>query len=289
MLLNLLALFANSCAVLDSDNPLLTKRRAALRKQLNVNVAHTLKHNAKRDLFSNYRKNSQSVWSKGWAQKLNLSGVAWNGAKAGVLVTPQHVLMATHHQRRAGEKLVFHDLEGAAHARKLIKIIELPGELDPDISVGLLNKAVPVTPYRVLSPRTLLHHYDADLKGCYALFTHANRRLSVVEIAGLAFRRVLFRQSKTVPKEFKEKIVRGDSGHPIFLLLQDELALLSMHSFGGNGAGPFLSESQNFSEINQAIAALGGPWSLQTRSLPLLQSARAQQVNKPKSHGLLGR
>jgi len=280
-LLALTAVLLCSCAAINdlSGGGAGKNGDALLRKSINDNTARTLSRYGSRKLFKKYSSKGSSRWSPRWAGEINFTGVAWNGKQAGVLISPQHVLMATHHQRRKGSLLVFHDSAGSAHRRELTDVIELPGNLDPDISVGLLNKPVPVQYYSVLAPVSILRDYSRDLKKCYIILSHADRKASVAEVAGLAWRRILLRHSKSVPKVFQQKIVKGDSGHPIFILLNNELVLVSMHCFGGNGAGPFLSEQENFSQINQAMKLLGGNYQLQTARLPFFYG-KAKQKNR---------
>ena len=54
------------------------------------------------------------------------------------------------------------------------------------------------------------------------------------------------------------RLIVGDSGNPSFLLLNGEPVLVEMHTVGGFGAGPFLSDPGNFAAINRMMRELGG-------------------------------
>jgi hypothetical protein len=59
---------------------------------------------------------------------------------------------------------------------------------------------------------------------------------------------------------FYQAKVSGDSGQPAFIILNGQLVLLTVYSYGGAGSGWFLTPC--LSQINSAMAALGGGYSL---------------------------
>ena len=64
---------------------------------------------------------------------------------------------------------------------------------------------------------------------------------------------------------FYEAKVSGDSGQPAFIVLNGQLVLLTVYSYGGAGSGWFITPC--LSQINSAMAALGGGYGLTTMDL----------------------
>jgi len=213
-----------------------------------------------KEIFRSYHPSRVSPWAPNWTSRVDLSGVAWDTRRAGVLVSPQHVLFSDHHQRAIGETLVFHDRYGRPYHRKLARKMSLPGKLDPDVTVGLLDRTIPIPFYRVLPPS---NDWQLYLKGATALITDSERHLFLAQAGGVAWRRIVFRGAVDgLPPYYYEQLVKGDSGHPSFLLVKGEPVLLSTHTFGGSGSGPFFSEPRNFYEINSAMRQLGSHFQL---------------------------
>lgn len=215
-------------------------------------------------LFDIYATDNDAAWSRARVAKLDFSGVAWDNVRTCTLISPRHILMAQHYQRPEGAPVIFHDAKGRRIARQILKKQELPGGLDPDICVGLLDEDVPAKFYRVLPPRS---DYSSILPGTLACVSNQNRELLVRRIELLSGRRLAFRNAESYPKSHAAPLVVGDSGNPSFLIVSDEPVLLGTMTFGGPGAGPFLSDPSNFQRINEAMLALGGGYQLSSISL----------------------
>jgi hypothetical protein len=203
----------------------------------------------KHAVFSAYNRKSKVKWAGGALRAVDLSGVGWDEQRSVTLISPRHVIMAAHYPRRVGAMVVLHDQEGERHERFVIRI-EAGGR---DFAVGLLNRPVPVTHYRVLAPRP---DYDALLRGVPVLVTNCRRYVMVHQVAGVGGGVIRF--GPTDLPGVAGKLIVGDSGNPSFLLVNGEPVLVETHTTGGFGSGPFLSDPANFAEINRLMRALGG-------------------------------
>ncbi len=196
-------------------------------------------------VFDTYNPYSDSEWSRfGWTNKVYLSGVAFDDLRAGTLISPRHVLMATHFPRDIGDTMVFHDRSGQRVARTLIDRQSVPGGINPDITVGLLDADVALDFYRVLPPRNDWNTYLAET---LVTATDQEPKLLVKKIsyAGNGSNPyVFFANSTDVNAFYDEVLVGGDSGNPTFVLLRGEPVLIETHTFGGEGTGPFFLQLQ---------------------------------------------
>ena len=201
-------------------------------------------------VFSAYNKKSNVKWSGGVLRGIDLSGVAWDEKRSATLISPRHVIMAAHYPRRVGAMVVLHDRKGERHERFVTGITTGPN----DIAVGLLNRPVDeVKHYRVLAPRP---DYATLLKGAPVLVTNYRRYVMVHEVAAVSGGSM--RLGPTDIPGVAGRLIVGDSGNPSFLLLNGEPVLVEMHTVGGFGAGPFLSDPGNFAAINRMMRELGG-------------------------------
>lgn len=200
--------------------------------------------------FRHYSANGPATWSRGAVGEIDLSGVAFDSNQTATLVTPRHVLMARHYQRKVGARLVFHDRSGKLHEAFLVAVRSGP----TDIAVGQLDRPLPIRPYRVLSSRS---DYGSLLEGVPVIVTNRQRLVfchAVTSITGQGWIRL---GPSRIPG-VAGRLVVGDSGNPGFLLVDGEPILVETHTTGGFGGGPFFSDPQNFAAINRLIGQLGG-------------------------------
>lgn len=199
--------------------------------------------------FTRYDPKGKATWAKGAVGTIDLSGVSFDNPRTATLITPRHVLMAKHYRRKAGARLVFHDRSGRRHEARLVAVKWAA----VDLAVGQLDRALPLRPYRVLSPRS---DYGSLLQGVPVLVTNRQRLVFCHQIAVITKGWVRLDRSE-VPGVAGNLIV-GDSGNPSFLLIRGEPILLETHTVGGFGGGPFVSNPATFAAINRLIAQLGG-------------------------------
>lgn len=216
-----------------------------------------------KQIFDSYDPTSDALWSRfGWTNKVDLSGVPFNSGNAGVLISPRHILMATHAARAIGTDVVFHDRSGHQVTRTLIDRESVPGGLNPDITVGLLSADVASKFYRVLPPR---NDWGTYLLNGLALATDQEPKLLVKNIAfvgGATNPYISFSNSPDVDDFYDEILIPGDSGNPSFIMVRGEPVAIETHTFGGAGTGPFFSTVANFTAINSIMSTLGGGYQL---------------------------
>lgn len=215
-------------------------------------------------IYSSYSSTGNSTWAtSSWTGQVDFSGVAFDDSRTATLISPRHILMAQHYQRNVGSTVVFHGNDGVIHTATLIAKQSIPGGLNPDITVGLLDVDVPVTYYKVLPPQT---NWGSSLQSALVVSTHHTRNASIREVFSTSGLRIVFRQSSVVPTSYYAPAVSGNSGNPSFLLINGEPVLISTFTYGGGGSGPFFSEPSNFNAINSIMTSLGGGYQLETKT-----------------------
>lgn len=204
-------------------------------------------------VFASYNPDGPSSWGRNFTRRLNFTGVGWNDNRTVTLVSPVHVVMAGHHQLPVGSTAVFHGRDSKPYHRKIEAIENIQGI---DIAVGKLDSPLPsiVFPYRVLPPSASY----ATLAGCLAVVTDQNRRAFIHEVSEVRGDGLVLAYSSRVPAHLKKTLIGGDSGNPSFLLVGGELVLVSTHTYGGPGIGPFYSSPRVFAAVNIAMTRLGG-------------------------------
>lgn len=200
--------------------------------------------------LSTYVRNL-SCWCYDLAQEMTCIS-PWNSSAsfpggatgAGVLVTPRHVLMAAHFPLSAGNimRFVTQDnqnvhrtiVETLTHPMYNINIQQLPQW--PDVTIGLLDSDVPntITPCSILSsnfvdylsnkssfyfgvPSTGVLYTDQEEKALVADFHNTNKVYCTYQTP-----------TNTIKLSAYESLIGGDSGNPIFLIVNNKLALLGV-------------------------------------------------------------
>ena len=215
---------------------------------------------ADKALFLKYHKDGTAHWSPNWASRLDFTGIAWDSPRAGVLIHPSYVLFASHFQRRVGETLVFHDRHGHPHRRRLSKKKTIHRIGSPDVTVGQLDRPVPnsITHYSILPPG-----YDYRLlNGAKFLITDKERRVHIFRVNRVhqsGFEQIGGRKGfeANMHPNWHKRLVAGDSGHPAFLIINEQLVLLSTLRGGGWASqGPFYGGPNLQKSIIEAIASM---------------------------------
>lgn len=236
-------------------------------------------------LFASYRKKGVSQWSQNWTRRIDFSGVSWSQRQAGTAITPRHIVLAAHYQIGPGKVITFHERSGAVHSRVVEKAIAFRGQKVPiekrsDIAVALLDKPLPPTikTYRLLPPR---EDYGQTLEGCPVLVTEQNRRVFIHRISRSSGKFLSFRKHSEFPEELYKSLIKGDSGHPSFLLVGGEPVLVETHTGGGGGSGPFYSSPAYFEALKEAVAELDPTYQIQTVPLDPQLAPAPPEKKKP--------
>ena len=201
-------------------------------------------------LFHYYRANGKSKWRDNWTAALDLTGVSWNDACTGTLISPSHVIMATHFKHPPDEPLVFHDKNGNPHKRFVVAVHDIRNVRD--VSVGKLDHPLPkeIKFYRLAAPRNVWI-------GKPVLVTDQTRTLGVHRVAAISRKTLRMKFVDGMHPVYRRTLVRGDSGHPSFICENGRLTLLETHTTGGPGAGPYYGDPAVKAAVYAAMADLG--------------------------------
>ena len=209
-------------------------------------------------IFKTYSATGDSVMNDTWTRKFDASGISFNDTKTCTLVTPQHVVMAAHYQRKIPGAVILHDRNGKQIMRVLVATRNVTG----DCAVGLLNQPVPAgfKIYPLLTPEPNL---GERLKGEFVLVTDQKKRVFVHEVRGVSkiangYSSIFFKYDASKKIGYGKILISGDSGNPSFVMVNGEPVLIETHHTGGAGAGPFYGDADLQVKLRAAIQSLGG-------------------------------
>lgn len=214
------------------------------------------------NIFANGVRNIQC-----WGASLDLTAFCTTN-KAGVLVSPRHVLFVTHWHPDVGATLQWVTNDNQTVTRTLAAITSLPNtdSFHPDITVGLLDDAVPtgVSFAEVFGNASELdwngYRVPVVIKDQFNTLHEAD----VHQIFAPSMSPAVWLQvpASTVRLSRFKNIVAGDSGSPVCLVSGDKIVLLTLLSQSGAGRGTFLAAY--IAQINAAMQQLGGGYQLTT-------------------------
>jgi len=209
-------------------------------------------------IFSKYVSNGKSTMMDSWSRSFDMSGVSFNHKRTCTLITPRHVVMAKHFQRKINSTLTFHDRDGYAIQRTLIKIIPCEG----DVAVGLLGRPVPerYTPYPL--PSQVAN--TASLVGKPIAVTDQNKLIFFHLIRNIGNGILSMQYDPESTHGFGKKLISGDSGNPSFVIINNELVLMETHLTGGPGAGPYFGDPNIQQSIIEAVNTLDPNYNIRT-------------------------
>ena len=236
------------------------------------------------DASTNYVRNPNC-----WAQGFDLTCIAaynsyeGNARCGGTLISPRHVVFANHYYPPNGTEMRFVANDNTVVTRVLSNSVQINLT---DLRIGVLDSDVPtnlVTFAKVL-PSSFTNYFPNSLKPMSSKYIPAlclNQNADALEsdisgvTAGVTF------QAPTDPtrSEFYEDKTSGDSGQPGFIILNGQLVLLTVYTYGGAGSGWFIPGYLD--QINAAMAALGGGYSVTTVDLSPFTSCNGDSVPSP--------
>ncbi|XP_045165764.2 uncharacterized protein LOC123529480 [Mercenaria mercenaria] len=219
-------------------------------------------HNQKRYLRSD----------KCWAYSLDLTPISpWNSMghtrKAGTLISPRHALWARHYSMKVNTTLRFVDKNNNVVDRCIVKTSLIPTHGHPylrgyDIVVGELDRDVPSTiSFAKVLPRNLttirpgrvhIPVFDTDFEE-KALVANLNYESSNMIWLGTP-------SHSSIRYPFFETKIKGDSGNPVFLVVDSELVLLFVFTYGGSGGGT--SITYHYDAVNDIMKRWGTGYQL---------------------------
>lgn len=217
-----------------------------------------------------YVRNTEN-WAADYVQQLTCIS-PWNSdgafTKAGTLVSPRHVIFATHFLPAVGSTIRFIAADNTIVNRTVtaLESITVTGVNYPDITVGLLDSDVPGT---IAFAKVLPDAWEDKLPNIatlrpLAFGTDQEEKLLLREATQIGDDLVAKTARFAAPIEptyrsFYENLVSGDSGNPCFFLINGQLILLTVWTFS-DATGTSVSAFKT--EINTAMTTLGGGYQL---------------------------
>lgn len=195
------------------------------------------------------------------------SGVSPNW-RAGVAVTPQHILLSAHFDYGVGTIVYFVDNENNTISRTVVASVRHPDYAPyyPDLTICTLDQPLPasITPCKVC-PANVQNYIVETFSGrapCLVLDQEEKALVSDLQIISIGTNtpwgeNVWLQMSPTDSKrmEFYENIVLYDSGNPCFFIADlgsgPELILNTLWTYGGAGIGTAICG--HIADINQMI------------------------------------
>lgn len=213
------------------------------------------------EIFTNGRRNPQC-----WGAGIDLTPFCTT-EKAGVLVSPAHVLFVTHWHPEVGTVLQWMTTDNVVVSRTLTALISLTdtGNYFPDITVGKLNADMPSgIAFVQAMPDATREWQGFQVPICYR---NQFNRLIQADI------KLVSSNESTQPRYWLEQplnvtrktrytpVIAGDSGSPVCVAQDGALVLLGLITT--TSGGTFLPAY--ISDVNAAMTSLGGGYQL-TRS-----------------------
>jgi hypothetical protein len=209
-----------------------------------------------------------------WTGNIDLTCASpWNSTggnrRAGTLISPRHVLFCEHFSfyPRVGATIRFITNNNIVVDRTLINSIGFSGGW-PDFRVGLLDSDVPDS---IKFAKILPSNYQNYLPSLSSQYTVPILALDQQEKALVTeWKESDISVDCSIPTisnrlSFFENLISGDSGNPMFLIVNNEAVLLSVVGGGGAGVGSSLHYYKN--DVNNTMTSLGGGYQLTEISL----------------------
>jgi hypothetical protein len=220
-------------------------------------------YSSRNDTAGTYTRNASC-----WASTIDLTPISvWNSTgantRAGVLVSPRHIICAEHFPPADGATIRFIKADNTVITKTISSHLTIAGTdirvcyLDSDVGAGIA--------YAKVLPSTWATTYLPGVahRSVPILATDQEKNALVVDTynnfsatAGVGF---------VVPSDshrlaLNESIITGDSGSPVFMVVSGGLVLLTTWHYGGAGSGPNIQ--YYISDIDTAMSTLGGGYSL---------------------------
>lgn len=237
------SLFTSSCALL-----------AAVPTDYNINAAENIdlrvatKHdpNINKKVYS-LQDHTNGIYLRNndcWAADLDLTCASpWNsrgtGQQAGTLITPRHAILAAHYNLKAGDSIRFVTKDNQTVRRKIIShLVNTTWETyTPDIEIVALDSDVPsgITICQLL-PANFSTYIANDGLRLPALWLDQEEKALIGDFQYISYGNSYKVISPVIANRLamSESVVSGDSGNPVFLVLNGKMVLVGVIT----GSGP---------------------------------------------------
>jgi len=198
-----------------------------------------------------------------WASGVDLTCISpWNNWSkqlyGATLISPVHFLTAHHVAYPIGAKIRFITMDNQVVDRTVVGSL---GDAGSDIEVGRLDSPVPSTIKFCRSMPSSSALSAAGLSnpaGLPMLFLRQEENLYIRDVQSLNTHINHALSTNTQRKVFTRDLIGGDSGNPMFFILNNELAIAGAHT--DYTWGPYVGN--NMSIINNYMNQLGGGYNL---------------------------
>jgi hypothetical protein len=236
-----------------------------VRKNNNVNIDQRCTSGGNKTMYSTMNHSTETYVRDGscWCADLDLTCMSvWNSRgvarRAGTLISPCHILFARHYSLAVGDTVRYVTNDNVVVNRTIIS----RSLLNNDMAVARLDSDVPSTiSFAKVLPQEGFKYLPEITRWLALLTTDQEKKALVTEIFSNIFYSdavVIGQPQKTVRKTFYEVYVTGDSGSPVFLVINDELVVIGM-AWGNY----YISNvNYNHDEVNNALIILGGGYEL---------------------------
>ena len=230
-----------------------------------------------------------------WAYDLDLTSISpWNSTegknRAGTLISPRHVLFCEHlnYYPDDGATIRFITSDNNIITKTITSVIghqeyfsQFRSRNFADIAIGVLDSDVPssISFAKVLPQDWKKYIPNLDSSSLYGspeftlptLNLDAEEKALVGDLFNLSISAVFIQPVDSTRLSFYESIISGDSGNPSFLIINNELVLITVWSSGGPGLGSNIiytgegypgTEVDYVQDINTMMSVLGGGYSL---------------------------
>ncbi|MDD2797353.1 MAG: T9SS type A sorting domain-containing protein [Bacteroidales bacterium] len=214
-----------------------------------------------------------------WASNLDLtcispSNKSSGNLRAGTLITKRHVILAAHFNLKTNDSIYFVTYDNVTVGRKITgyRVNTDFNTNSPDIEILTLDSDVPETivPCMFL-PSNYANYIANDGDGLPVLYTDQEEKALVADLWDINSAKMYDLQVPITSnrKALNEAVISGDSGDPIFLVLNGKLVIVGCFTWGGAGSGNSLTyyanlpdggtqPTQNINDLIKASDAVAG-------------------------------
>ena len=201
-----------------------------------------------------------------WAADLDLTCISpWNSTggitRAGTLISPRHLVWANHYSIPNGATIRFVDASNNVVTRTVVNSQRIGTS---DLRVGVLDSDVTGCGFAKALPDDWANYLPNNGAKIPCLALDQQEKAIVTDLYAIVSDIYTMFQVPTdaTRLEFYEKLISGDSGNPAFLVIDGELVILTVWTWGGPGLG--FSVTAYKAAIEAAMVALGGGYTTLT-------------------------
>lgn len=260
---------------------------AHIQGQIDSRIANTMTMSTNGKVFTTQNHTTPAYVRNAslWCSNVDLTCISpWNSnggaTRAGTLITPRHIINAAHYELSVGDTVRFVAADNTVHNRTILSKGRHPDYVpySPDLTIYTLSSDLPaaIAPCKVMPSNWnnyLAQNYhnrppalglDQEEKALIIDFNSGGSFLSPTDADRLIFH--------------EEKIV-GDSGNPTFFIVNGELVLITVWTFGGVGSGTPVAS--HIPALNNMIVTADNQAGISTVADPTWPNAGGHYQLKP--------